>query len=47
MIAVLVALRDFLVAMLVSWLGVAAEPADNKPGESAQPKVTASLGITR
>ncbi|WP_158085752.1 hypothetical protein [Henriciella aquimarina] len=47
MIAVLVALRDFFVAILVSWLGVAVEPADNQQqAEPVQPShsQTAMIG---
>ena len=44
MIALLVALRDFFVAILISWLGVAAEPADKQASE-AQPAATATAAL--
>ncbi len=42
MIALLVALRDFFIAVLIGWLGVSAEPADKqqKAEPSAQPAHT-------
>jgi len=36
MLAILVAMRDFFVAVLISWLGVSAEPVD-KQAEPAKP----------
>ena len=42
MIAALVALRDFFVAVLISWLGVATDSADtNKNTDSVQPSAAA------
>ena len=38
MIAALIAVRDFFVAVLISWLGVATDTADTqKEAESIQP----------
>ena len=46
MITILVALRDFFVALLISWLGVAGEPAEQKSVET-QPQATANLALLR
>ena len=47
MIALLVTLRDFFVAILISWLGLAAEPADKQvQQEPTQPQM-ASLAVFR
>ncbi|MCH2458753.1 hypothetical protein [Henriciella marina] len=47
MITLLVTLRDFFVAILISWLGLTAEPADKQvQQEPAQPQ-TASLAVFR
>lgn len=46
MISILVALRDFFVAVLISWLGVADEPAGEKKADNAKPTTaTAALFI--
>ena len=37
MLAILVVLRDFFVAVLISWLGVSVEPADKQQAEPAKP----------
>ncbi|WP_182482280.1 hypothetical protein [Henriciella barbarensis] len=47
MITLLVTLRDFFVAILISWLGLTAEPADKQAQqEPAQPQ-TATLTVFR
>ncbi|MEQ8559207.1 MAG: hypothetical protein RIB03_12890 [Henriciella sp.] len=41
MIALLVAMRDFAITVLISWLGVSTEPADKQQqAEPAQPTTT-------
>lgn len=44
MIAILIAVRDFFVAVLVSWLGVAAEPADTS-SQAEQPNAAPAAKI--
>lgn len=47
MIAALIALRDFFVAVLISWLGIATDTADTqKDAETAQPS-TAKVAMIR
>ena len=47
MITVLVALRDFFVAILIGWLGLASESAETQQqGESVQPG-TATIAMIR
>lgn len=47
MIAALIALRDFFVVILMSWLGIAADTADTqKDAETAKPS-TASVALVR
>lgn len=45
MIAVLVTLRDFFVTVLISWLGVAAEPADTQKQSDSVAPATAKIAL--
>ena len=48
MIGVLVALRDFIVAILISWLGVVSEPTDTQAQTDATPtSQSATIALLR
>lgn len=47
MIEVLTILRDFFVAVLIGWLGLAAEPADNSSKAEPAPAETTQIAVLR
>tara|TARA_R100000501_G_C2560869_1_gene71570 strand:- start:420 stop:563 length:144 start_codon:yes stop_codon:yes gene_type:complete len=47
MIALLIAIRNFCVAVLIGWLGLVAEPADKQAQKETAPSVTASIAMIR
>ena len=47
MIALLIAVRDFFVAVLLGWLGLVAEPADQQSQKEVALAPTATLTVFR
>ena len=47
MIALLIAVRDFFVAVLLGWLGLVGEPADQQVQKETAPVQTASIMMFR